>query len=61
MRSVYYILGTEAFRVENRGSIFRDLVAGKSSIAFKASILTHFIHKSTLYASALLKSSMVSL
>jgi hypothetical protein len=56
-----YVLGTEAVRVENRGSILRDFVAGKSSMAFEASILIHFIHKSALYVSALLKSSIVSL
>jgi hypothetical protein len=27
-------LGTEAVKVENRGSIFRDFIAGKSLIAF---------------------------
>jgi hypothetical protein len=59
--NIYYVLGTEAVRVENRGSILRDFVAGKSPMAFEASILIHFIHKSALYFSALLKSSIVSL
>jgi hypothetical protein len=58
---VGYMTGIEAFRVENRGSIFKDFIAGKSSIAFQASILIHFMHRSALYASALLKSSIVSL
>ena len=59
--NICYVLGTEAVRVEDRGSILRDFVAGKPPMAFEASILMHFIHKSALYVSALLKSSIVSL
>ena len=60
--NICYVLGTEAVRVENRGSILRDFVAGKSSsMAFDASILIHLRHKSALYVSAILKSSIVSL
>lgn len=51
----------EAERMENRGSILRDFVAGKSQITFKASDLMHFIHRSALHKSAVLKSSMVIL
>jgi hypothetical protein len=58
---ICYTTGAEAVRVESRGSIFRDFIAGKSSIAFVALILIHFMHKSALYTSALLKSSIVSL
>jgi hypothetical protein len=54
-------MGVEAVRVENSGSTLRDFIAGKSPIAFKASILMHFIHKSALSAAALLKSSIVNL
>ncbi|MGA8105390.1 MAG: hypothetical protein WB815_01955 [Nitrososphaeraceae archaeon] len=43
---------------ENRGSIFRDFVDGKSPIALKASTLMHFKHRSALNESTLLKSSM---
>ena len=45
---ICYTTGVEAARVDSRGSIFRDFVAGKSLIAFAASILIHFIHKSAL-------------
>jgi hypothetical protein len=54
-------MGIEAVRVENRGSILRDFIAGKSLIALEASILMHFIHKSAVCTSALLKSSIVNL
>ncbi|MDQ3838372.1 MAG: hypothetical protein M3297_03790 [Thermoproteota archaeon] len=47
--------------MENKGSILRDLVAGKLPIAFEASILMHFMHKSDVDTSALLKSSIASL
>jgi hypothetical protein len=46
------VIGTEAVRLENRDSILRDFIAGKSPIAFEASILIHFIHKSAVYTSA---------
>ena len=59
--NICYVIGIEDVRVENRGSILRDFVAGKSPMAFEASILIHFIHKSALYFAALLKSSIVSL
>jgi hypothetical protein len=36
------VVGTEAVRVENRGSILRDFIAGKSLMALEASILTGF-------------------
>jgi hypothetical protein len=55
------VIGIEVVIVENRGSILRDFVAGKSSMVLDALILIHFIHKSSLYVSALLKSSIVSL
>jgi hypothetical protein len=42
--------GTEA-KVESRGSILRYFIAGKSPIAFKASILMHFMHKSAVCTS----------
>jgi hypothetical protein len=45
------VIGIEAARVENRGSILRDFIAGKSLIAFEASILIHFIHKSAVCSS----------
>jgi hypothetical protein len=60
-RGTAAVVYTEAVRMENRGSILSDFVAGKSPMAFEASILIHFIHKSALYFSALLKSSIVSL
>lgn len=46
---IYYVIGLEAVRVNTSGSILRDFVAGKSSRAFQASVLIHFIHKSALY------------
>jgi hypothetical protein len=59
---ICYTTGTEAAaRVENKGSILRNFVARKSLIAFEASVLIHFIHKSALDTWALLKSSIVSL
>jgi hypothetical protein len=56
--NIFYVEGIDGVRTENRGSIFRDFVVGKSPIALKASALMHFIHKSALYESTLLKSSM---
>jgi hypothetical protein len=44
-------MGVKAVRFESRGSIFRDFAEGKSSIAFVASILIHFIHISAVYFS----------
>jgi hypothetical protein len=35
-------LGIEAVKVENRGSILRDFIAGKSSIAFEGFDLDTF-------------------
>jgi hypothetical protein len=48
-------------KTESTGSIFNDFIEGISSMIFLASILIHFMHKSTLYESALLKSSIVNL
>jgi hypothetical protein len=58
---IFYVTVAEAERMENRGSILRDFVAGKSQITFKASALMHFIHRSALHKPAVLKSSMVIL
>lgn len=55
------LIGVEAATMENKGSILRDFVAGKLPIAFEASILMHFMHKSDVDTSALLKSSIASL
>ncbi len=53
--------GLDAVKTENNGSIFRDFVAGKSSIAFQASVLIHLIHRAARYEPILLKSSIVNL
>jgi hypothetical protein len=55
----YYLLETEP--AANIGSILRDFVTGKLPTAFDSSISIHFMHKSELYTSALLISSILSL
>jgi hypothetical protein len=57
----YYLLETEPASGASRGSISRDFVTGKLPTAFDSSISMHFIHKSALYISALLISSILSL